>query len=231
MARLIIFRELEMMCITTEKHIKSYQYDDKHRRRLLAKMSALQEIRDYLFSYEWLKHKKTIERVKTYLESGYNYKESTKKLNVVSTSAFETTIWYASKKFEESIGVDTLSLLNDNKIMQAVYQFRVGTGKLRLDNLLPSDIIPVIPQPVYNGLIRASDCRNELQTLKLATTKSLESRFKSLDGGQLAFIRYILESSDERYADQRVLIYQYMSGSIAKVDDLLLALRNIEAMN
>ena len=188
----VVFRRLELEILNLERQIVECKSDEDTVSRLRGMKSALEEINSYMLSFGWLTHAKTKERVRTFIDTSYNYVESAKILNVESRSSFETSIWYTSKKFEERIGVDTLKLILDGRVDEGLRQFRVGTGNLSLSTLIPDGVVSHVPKSKYNGLISPSACGKELRLLKNLTSKKIEAAIQSRNEDNIYFIRYIL---------------------------------------
>lgn len=226
---MIIFKRVEKEIINLELEAKQNKKNDFPNDIVKEKMKAMKLISSYLHSLDWLKHEKTKERVKVFIQFKYSYKDAANFLKEDSLTAFETSMWYCAKKFSEAIGETTISRIIEGEIVEGLRQFYISTGKLQLNTIVAPDIADLFEKASrVDGLIHASECKNELRFIKGLTMKNLETKVKLLNRNKVAFIRYILEKPDQRYNKQRELIYDYLEGNLSDIDEVVLSLKDVE---
>lgn len=229
------FIELENLLLDTGLAVSSLKKvaDTDEYASLLENFELLKEIVKFRDSYSWLSHSKTVSRVKAYHKSGFKPREAIKLLKEnkeVTVTAFETSMWYAAKKFKDSIGDTTLKLISEDKPAEAAVEFRIKTGNLSLESIIARDIVTLLPEPSQiDGMIHTSECKRELRVLKQLTLKYVKLAIDSRSSDNFAFLRYVLEGVDSRYSKQRELIYKFLEEDGAdSFDELILKLRQIE---
>lgn len=227
-----IFRELENLRVQTRLTLMDKNITEDTKIIYKEKLFALHELKSYLDSFDWLSHNKTKERVKVFIQTKFNTEESVKKLEESSKTAFETSMWYASKKFKESIGDSTLSLISEGRVAEGLRHFYIKTGQLNISTITSKEVVDLLPEPSdLNGVIHTSLCRAELRILKGLTLKNISSTFAKLNSDKLSLLRHVLESTDYKYTKQRELIYRYLDNEISDIDTLILMLESIEINN
>lgn len=226
--RLIVFKQLAMAMVEIEKLLRDKSLSDESRVLLLKQRDALNEINDYLWSFEWLSHESSKQKVRLFLESGYNYKDVWQKAGSTSRTSFETSIWHAARVFQKKIGESTLQLILDGKVDEGLRQFRISIGKMDLTQFIPKSLCDMLPVKEYTRMYSLSECLAELRFLKNLTYSNIKSRLSLLDEVKLSFLRYVLESPDPRYAKRRELMYRYLEGKINDLEELALALKHLE---
>lgn len=231
MAAVIVYRRIELEIVRVKKALVKRDLDDQTRKNFSDQLDLLQEIKAYLHSFVWLRNKKTKERVKTFIELKYSYEDSVYRLNEESLTAFQTSMWYTAKKFEELIGTSTLDLISDGRIDDAVRQFHISIGKLNLSSVLLSGVSPLLPEQDSTYPIWIADCLRELKVLANLSSNKVESVLSTLDETKVAFLRYVLEGTDIRYLRHREVIYEFLSnpGNIKEnADKLEILLRDAD---
>jgi hypothetical protein len=216
----IVFRRLTNEFESVRYSLAQNDYSEDTGNLLNAKLDVLTQISTYLHSYSWLKHKTSKERVKAFIASEYNYQACAEQLDVASLTAFQTSIWYAAKQFEAKIGKKTIDLISEGKTDEALIQFNTGTGLLGLVSLLPSEVAELFPDSKIDVLLTLSECTVELEFLKRIALNTLRKELLSVSKLKLRHLRYILESTDVRYAKHRSEIYKYLLGYTSSIDGL-----------
>lgn len=171
-------------------------------------LKALEQIVEYIDSYEWLRESKIKERIKFIREVEYDFNLIERELGM-SYNAFKCFMYRMNRKLEEKIGRDTLSLVLSNKeenIALGVVNFRIQSGTYNLKNILLSDSFEILPKPKFH-LFKIEDCKNEIKFLYDYSKIAMQFAYEDLNIENLEFLLYILTNETERYRkDQREII-------------------------
>lgn len=222
-----VFKDLEMLKNETRLYLLRDDVPDDTVYKMHFRKQLLDEIETFMYSFSWLRKSSIINRIDTYRNCHFDVSFTLKTLGETSPKAFNTAIWTASKKFKELIGENTLDLIKRGDDAIARRQFLIRVGSLNSTRLISDKVIELLPEPSLTaGLIYASECRNELQFLKSLTLKNIESVVNRLDDSKLAFLRYLLDTTDSSYAVQRELVYQFLEGEIDSIDNLVVLLKS-----
>lgn len=200
---------------------------------LTAKKSLLDSIYLYMIDLKWLSHKTAKERVKTFIDLAFDYRRSAEKLGIESLSSFETSLWYAGKKFQKLIGEtlirDIAQADSFEKVEALSRQFAVKIGDFGLSSVLIEGAMGVLPSAKPEVHFKPSDCMQELRVLKNLTVRSIRNLLLTRGKEEkYSFIRYFIDSGDARYTDHREWVFKYLEGEIS-FEELQYRLENIES--
>lgn len=160
-------------------------------------------VADYIKGMSYLKHKTSIERLQSYIESDFDYKMT---LSILKDKGIETTynalresICYVNKVLKQKLGEDIVSRLkkNDDSIMGKITLLNMDTSKLLLQEV--KDSIPDFQYARYD----IKDCMFELLFLAKYNTMTFKCIREQLDGKKLAYLYHLLlgnSSSDAQLA-------------------------------
>ena len=221
-----VFRDLHILKSETNFALLRDSLDDETTYKMHFRNQLLTEIEMFMYGFSWLTKARIVKRIQTYRDCQFDANLAIVALNEKSLQAYNTALWNASRKFKSIIGENTLDLIKRGEDAVARRQFLIRVGNLNSTRLISDKVIELLPAPsVDNGFIFASECKNELQFLKSLTLKNIESVVSRLDSSKLAFIRYLLDTTDSTYSIQRELVYQFLEGEIDSIDNLITLLR------
>lgn len=178
----------------------------------------LEEVMEYVDSFEWLKKDKSKEKVQFFLESGEDYDLFCKRFDITRETAYNTIRW-ASKQLREKIGENTVSLIRDGYIEEARAAFYQGTGRLGIEQFVVSDLIEHLPEAKYTTYY-LEECKTELAILKNLGLSTLMHYIQVMDERKMAYILFLIEGKSKKSDLYRPYIIQLLEGKI-KVDDLI----------
>lgn len=130
-------------------------------------------------------------------------------------NSIKASISYLSKSIESKVGVDTLDLLLAGDLESAKSNFQVCSKTYNLADLIVADIANRIPFRVPKA-INLGNCVSELEFLKSVSFPYIRKEFSNLSLENLILIRYILETSDSRYSNEKRLLYEYILGNMSR---------------
>lgn len=215
------------------RHLKSLLATSdflEDRQSLEQQLSALMDLYTFLHSFKWLSHDKYKLKVKYYLEHDFDVKASAKHFGFTRVNAFESSISYAAKKFEQAIGRGTLDLILSGDVTSAILLFKVSSGALSLNSLVFDDMVALLPAHSPDPLTVLAECQSELDFFRDICKLRLERRLRTLSQSKLALIRGILESTDPSQAKLREYLYSFMLGNIESLDSLFQLLDSEELL-
>lgn len=217
---MLIFKKLSNAVKETNTKLAMYKDGSTDKEVEYRKQAALDELVKYTKSYAWMKRRDAIEKVQAVLKSKYDYKLVSEHFHV-SSNSLQVTMSYASKLLEDKIGANTIDLILIGEIDNAMLQFRAGAGVVSLDALLVSGVTAMLPKTEKSLYLSVVGCEEELNFIRGLTVVKVAKELSGLDSSKLAFLRYILGSSDSRYARERGVVLNYISGNISNFADVV----------
>lgn len=185
-----VFKQLARQYKNVRADLKVAVHYSEDEKVLKDKKALLDSIIAYLNSYEWLSRDGSIEKVRTYLKSGFDYDFVCKSFGISYESAKNTMKW-ANIQFKKKIGSETLRLIEEGKLEEAMCAFYVASGRIDLDNLLVDEYKPYLPQAEYLPY-SLEECTTELKVLG-AVSKARFKRFSEIvDEKKMAYLIHLL---------------------------------------
>lgn len=212
MANKLIFRRLtaarEQLEATLRRKCLLDEDDALEREQLL----ALREIYDYIAHDEtWVSQAKSRRKAITFLKNHCNYEKTREELHAKSRNSVEVSMSYLAKKLETKIGTSTIDLILEGKVQEAMVQFRTGTGHLNPREYLIEGLFDLLPSPI-NTPISFIACEKEIKFLLIFGKNHLVELASKYSQDHLAYLVYILTSTDRVVADERRILYQLLKG-------------------
>ena len=132
-----------------------------------------------------------------------------------TVNSIKASISYLSKSIESKVGVDTLDLLLAGDLESARSNFQACSNIYNLNDLIIGDIANRIPLRVPKEMDLGC-CIGELEFLKSVSLPYIRKEFTNLSLEKLILIRYILETSDSRYSNEKRLLHAYILGNMSR---------------
>ena len=132
-----------------------------------------------------------------------------------TVNSIKASISYLSKSIESKVGVDTLDLLLAGDIESAKSNFQACSNIYNLNDLVIGEIANRIPFRVPKEL-DLGGCIGELEFLKSVSLPYIKKEFTNLSLEKLILIRYILETSDSRYSNEKRLLHACILGNMSR---------------
>lgn len=210
---MLVFKKLDSAYRVAKTARDNYPSGSQSRNLEEEKIKAFLKIRDYIYSFAWMKRRDAIDKIKAVINKKFNYSEVAEVLGV-TVESLQVTMSNASKAVEAKIGENTIKLISEGRLDEALLQYQVGVGEISLENHVLSDVLEVYPKSQNSLYTRIEECKEELDFLRLYSKSMMHERMGRLDADRLAFIRYILTNPDGRYVMYRRLLIEYMLGYI-----------------
>ena len=191
-----VFKSLKKMAIETDKTLEKWPSGSQTEMIFKDKKYFLERIERYLTSYEWLQYKSAREKIKFFLESGYDYDAFCEKYGI-NYSAAKSTIYYASKQFKERLGENTMALLKIDKIQEAKASFEVASGKIKATDYLMADFVEFMPEKKF-GVYKVEDCKTELEILRIMSNVMATYYADIMDRDKMAFLVNLIEGKSRK---------------------------------
>lgn len=185
-------------------------------------LSLLKEISEYIKEGSWLSRKPALERLLVILKKG---PEAAMKQYDCTRESINSTLTGYSRRLEKLIGVDTIDLILHGEVEKARMQFYTGTNQVALEKLIAEEVMESFPESAFNDT-NLSSCMTEFKMLKVVSKAYLTSLYKKVDVNKLAYIRYIMESMDSDFAQDKIEIYKFLTGESNDVAALEAYLQN-----
>ena len=120
------FKSLSKTYASTLQELEYVEQGSDRENTLLLAKQLLEEIIDYLKSYKWLYKQSSKEKIKVWIESGYDYDVLCEQFNISYEGARWSVSW-ANSQFKKKIGENTIKLIKEGLIEEARAAFYVGT--------------------------------------------------------------------------------------------------------
>ena len=226
---MLIFKEVSDLVIDTTKNLKLYK------KQLITgdlkdleekKLELLQDIVAYISSLTWLKRQDSKKKIKFFLSHKFSYEDTAREFKT-SVKSIQTSVSLANKTLKSVLGDNLLTLIKKGDLDKAYIQFGTVTGKIKLSNYILEGVLARILPPNNNESIILSDCKKELEFLRMFSTINLKEELKQLDSDKLAFLLHVLQCEDNNVYADKSLILNYLSKPNSSIDDLLYDLDKI----
>ena len=211
-----IFRKLEKEAVSVRNSLENKCDEDAE--LLEMKKELLDEIVEYVDSYEWLYKSPLKEKVKFFIQSGYDYESLCNEFNVSYDSARSSIKW-ASNQLRKKIGQYTLQLVKEDRIADAATAFYIGTGKIKKDDYIMKELLSELPEEKFSAALDLKDCKNELVILRNLSTERFNRYLEVMDKKKMAYCIHLIEGSSKKADDYRFYMIKYLMGNIS-LDDL-----------
>lgn len=184
----------------------------------LRQKQAIVEVQKFVWDCSWLRGKKSLQQVRAFLRNGLDYDQTAKQLNM-KRSTLEVAISKANKTLEGIIGEDVIDLILAGQEQAALNQFNVAVSEYKHLDLVMHEVVGYMPEKGLYPSITAADCVQELTFLRYFTSTNIRSLVQGLDQTKLSLLRYILETEDGAYTQERQVIGKYLAGELGSVED------------
>ncbi len=213
------YKILETEQLKTEKELDKANIGKEREDFLIDKSNLIFEIFQYINSFSWLKRAGTIEKIKFFIDSGYDYPLLCKEFGISDSTARNCVSW-SYKKLRDRIGENTVSLIQQDRIEDARLSFDMAIGKIQPKDLLVSDFIKVIPKEKFHAGISLEDCRTELKIMQYYSAYRLEDLYKRSDGEKMEYILHLLVGTSKKADLFRKYLVDMLKGNMS-VDELI----------
>lgn len=192
---------------------------------LADKLTLLDEIIAYINSYAWIKHNKIKDKVKFFVESGFDYELYCREYGVSYASA-KNSGKYAYKLLINKLGENTLDLIKKGYLDEACSAFYVNSGKLKKEKFITQSLIDILPEPEFTAGLSFEDCRNELTILSNMSMWRLEYCKNKMNKDNMAYVLHLLEGTSKRADLFRPYLIAFLTNKIT-YEELLKAEEDI----
>lgn len=152
------------------------------------------------------------QKVQTYWGCGCNFDLAVEKLGV-SYDVLRGAIARDSRLLYAELGSAILELLQDGKPVDAHIEFVIRTNSLVLSDVIPADIVPLLPEPSFDVNINLEDCIAELKILKAISFISIKDCIARADTNKLCHILAILKGDGDYGAvEMQKKLWGYLIG-------------------
>ena len=184
---------------------------------LKRKQRLLNEIRDSLVSYDWVKHTSAKQKVACFIESNFNYMKVVEEFGISYASA-RASLSQLGKQFEKEIGVGILDEIMYGNL--AIAEVDLSQNSNSISGLLVSDLRPLLPKGELNDLVNILECRKEISFLQFFTLRRLNDGLNRLDMEKLSHIIGVLEDTTEVYGLEKEILKGYLAGDVKRWEEV-----------
>lgn len=167
------------------------------------------------------------EKVKIYWNCGCNFDLAMEQVDT-SYNVFKGAIARDSRLLYEELGSSILDFIKDGKPVDAHIEFVVRTDCLVLADVMPSEIITLLPSPAFDLGINIDDCTQELKILKAISYLSIRDLINKADKSKLAHLLAIMKGdADYNSLELQKRLWGYLLGK----DELKAMLNDLKVKN
>ncbi len=207
------FRELSRELKYVKDDIKDNLFNEEKLEFLKEKGELIEEILEYIETYEWIDKAPTREKVKFYVDSGYDYALMSKVYDMTEEQA-RNCVTYCYKKLKNKIGSNTVKLIKQDCISEARASFYMHSGKITVEDFITKDGRDILPKPKYSAAFDLSECETELKILKAISVSRFESFKEMMDEDKMSMVLELLVGNSKKADSYRMYIISYMLGKI-----------------
>ena len=166
-------------------------------------------------------------KVRTYWECGCNFDLALEKLDT-NYNVLKGAIARDSRILYNELGSSLLDFIKDGKPVDAHIEFIVKTDSLLLSDVIPTDVVPLLPSPAFNMEVNIEDCTQELKVLKAISYLSIRDLINKVDKDKLAHLLAIMKGdADYNSLELQKRIWGYLIGK----EELKQMLNDLKVMN
>ncbi|MBR2724291.1 MAG: hypothetical protein IKB72_02495 [Ruminococcus sp.] len=211
-----VFKRLWKLHNSTVNHLTACSPGSEEEIFYQEDLSLLEEIDEYLHSFAWLRKQQTKEKIRVYLDGCFDYNLLCEQFGISYENAKNSVHWCATQ-FESKIGWHTLKLIEQGYIEEARAAFYIGTGHLKIEQLVTEQCAGELPEPQYD-IFRLADCEQELKVLRLVSRATLSEYMSSIDEKKMAYLMYLLKGTTKKGAMLRPYLIALLTGSLHEQD-------------
>lgn len=194
-----------------ERSLKGQDVEDCEKK----KQALVRVLKHALQDDSWLSHKTSREKVRYFIHNGCDYDKTMEHFKAKSRNSVESSMSVFGKKFAEAIGVDTVDLIVNGFVEEAMKQFDQMTQKVDSSDIYLKGVSKLLPKP-KNKYFLLEDCKEELKLLRLLTTSFLEQHTKRFDEEKIAYLLYVLVSSEKGVGKERSVLQDLLKGEYSQ---------------
>ena len=207
-----IFKRLWKLHNSTVNHLASCTPDSEEELLYQEDLSLLEEIDEYLHSFAWLRKQQTKDKMRVYLDGCFDYNLLCEQFGISYENAKNSVHW-AATQFETKIGWHTLKLIEQGYIEEARAAFYIGTGQLKIEQLVTDQCVDELPAPRFD-IFSLADCELELQVLRLISRTTLSAYMNRIDDKKMGYLMYLLKGDSKKGAIFRPYLLALLTGGL-----------------
>lgn len=207
-----VFKRLWKLHNSTANHLAACLPGSEEEMLYQEDLALIEEIDQYLYSFAWLRKQKTKDKIQVYLGGCFDYNLLCEQFGISYENAKNSVHW-AATQFEGKIGWHTLKLIEQGYIEEARAAFYIGTGQLKIEQLVTDQCASKLPEPQYD-IFRLADCEQELKVLRLVSKATLSEYMESIDNKKMAYLMYLLKGSTKKGAMLRPYLIALLTGGL-----------------
>ena len=168
------------------------------------------------------------QKVNVYWNCGCDFNLALEKFEGMSYNVLKGAIARDSRLLYEELGSVLLDFIESGKPVDAHIEFVVRTNTLVLSDVVPCDIIPLLPKPAFNLEISMEDCKQELKILKAISYMSIRDLIAKADKEKLSHVLAVMKGdADYNSLELQKGIWGYLIGK----DELKAMLNDLKVKN
>ena len=207
-----VFKRLWKLHNSTANHLAACLPGSEEEMLYQEDLALIEEIDQYLYSFAWLRKQQTKDKMRVYLDGCFDYTLLCEQFGISYENAKNSVHWGAMQ-FESKIGWHTLKLIEQGYNEEARAAFYIGSGQLKIEQLVTDQCASKLPEPQYD-IFRLADCEQELKVLRLVSKATLSEYMESIDNKKMAYLMYLLKGSTKKGAMLRPYLIALLTGGL-----------------
>ena len=179
----LIFLNSKLKDLESNDEIESEEY-----KLISKKIRALNEILEYVNTYNWVSHQAVIDKIKVIRYCEYNYEEIQEKLEL-SEASLKSFMYRINKSLNSKIGENTIKMILSNKDNwnDGLMQFRILSGVYDLSDVMVPECYSSLPEKKFQTY-SLKECLAEIDFIYRYSHQGIEDAKAKLDVNKLAFL-------------------------------------------
>lgn len=202
------------------------EIDSNEYKLVSKKIRALNEILEYVNTYNWVSHKVVIDKIKFIRFCEYNYDEIQRELGL-SEASLKSFMYRINKSLNSKIGENTIKMILSDKDnwSDGLMQFRILSGVYDLSDVMVPECYSQLPEKKFSTY-SLKECMAEIDFIYKYSNQGIKDAIGQLDMNKLAFLRYILESETDKYRQEQKDLTLVLQGTNISYDEFIEKVNN-----
>lgn len=165
-----------------------------------SKLDALMEIVNFVKQMNYIKSPRVKEKFSFFLRSKYDYQETATHFGT-SRNSIDVMVLRVSRQLESLIGKDTIEMILQDKVSEALRIFRSGLLNESIKGVFLPEAAKYLPEPKYRMFSSLEECSSEIRFLNVLTEHGMKNTIEECDQEKLAHILYLISDNSKKMID------------------------------
>lgn len=205
------FKRVQQLLVEKRSRYDSV-YLPEDRAKLKDIIHLLVEVEEYLKHLDFLTDDGR-KRIEVYYHTMFNVKLACEELGLTRDS-FDKFLSRTNNRLHEKLTDKFLHYIENEMYNDALLEFRLSTRKFKTTGILMMDFLNALPDEQPKQSYKLTDCRDELQLLRLYSHHAMETNIGRMNREKLIYLLYVLTSGASLVTYESELLANYLQGNL-----------------